>query len=224
VFHIELRQFPHNVWRFNLSEQELRTVVEPWAREQWIELGGRKWSPHQARLTILDGPHLAVQELSMGRGWRNAQRRSEEVTDRVLAAAKDPRAHNGGPSPSQSQSSTYPSEFSADLPLEADSLGLELLTMLGDAPASLPAVWQLARARFPERLPSECLAVAEQAIRSLLRRRLIVLGASEGEADRDRGDVEPSERGPTDAEVERLLRAPESWFEDQRAAVLVRRA
>jgi hypothetical protein len=224
VFHIELRQFPHNVCRFNLSEQELRTVVEPWAREQWIELGGRRWSPHQARLTILDGPRLAVQELSMGRGWRNAQRRSEEVTDRVLAAAKAPLAHNGGPSPSQSQSSTDPSESSADLSLEADSLGLELLTMLGDAPASLSAVWRLARARFPERLPSECLAVAEQAIRSLLRRRLIVLGASGGEADRDRGDVEPSGREPTDAEVERLLRAPESWFEDQRAAVLVRRA
>jgi hypothetical protein len=224
VFHIELRQFPHNVCRFNLSEQELRTVVEPWAREQWIELGGRRWSPHQARLTILDGPRLAVQELSMGRGWRNAQRRSEEVTDRVLAAAKAPLAHNGGPNPSHSRSSTDPSESSADVPLEADSLGLELLTILGDAPASLSAVWQLARSRFPERLPSECLAVAEQAIRSLLRRRLIVLGASGGQADQDRGAAEPLGREPTDAEVERLLRAPESWFEDQRAAVLVRRA
>jgi hypothetical protein len=224
VFHIELRQFPHNVCRFNLSEHELRPVVEPWAREQWIELGGRKWSPHQARLTILDGPHLAVQELSMGRGWRNAQRRSEDVTDRVLAAAKVPLPHNGGSSPSQSQSSPRPSEPSTDLPLEADSLGLELLTMLGDAPASLSAVWQLARSRFPERLPSECLAVAEQAIRSLLHRRLIVLGASGGEGDRDGPAAEPSGREPPDAEVERLLRAPESWFEDQRAAVLVRRA
>ena len=74
MFHIELRQFPHNVCRFNLSEQELRTLVGPWAREQWIELGGRKWSPHQARLTVLNGPRLTVQELSMGRGWRNAQR------------------------------------------------------------------------------------------------------------------------------------------------------
>jgi hypothetical protein len=230
VFHIELRQFPHNVCRFNLSEHELGTVVEPWAREQWIELGGRKWSPHQARLTILDGPHLAVQELSMGRGWRNAQRRSEDVTDRVLAAAKAPLAHNGGSSPSQSQSTTESqsstglSERSTDLPLEADSLGLELLTMLGEAPASLSAVWKLARSRFPERLPSECLAVAEQAIRSLLHRRLIVVVAGGREADHDRHGPDPSGREPPDAEVERLLRAPESWFEDQQAAVLVRRA
>ena len=231
MFHIELRQFPHNVCRFNLSEQELRTLVGPWAREQWIELGGRKWSPHQARLTVLHGPRLAVQELSMGRGWRNAQRRSEDVTDRVLATAKAPPAHDGGSSPSHSQSSpglSRPSsvlpEPSADLPLEADSLGLELLTMLGDAPASLSAVWQLARSRFPERLPSECLGVAEQAIRSLLHRRLIVLVASEGTGDRDRQAAEASEREQGEAEAEQLLRAPESWFEHQRAAVLVRRA
>jgi hypothetical protein len=231
VFHIELRQFPHNVCRFNLSEQELRTLVGPWAREQWIDLGGRKWSPHQARLTVLDGPRLALQELSMGRGWRNAQRRSEDVTDRVLAAAKGPPAHDGGASPSRSEPSTClsepsagPSGSSTDLSLEADSLGLELLTMLGEAPAPLSAVWRLARSRFPERLPSECLGVAEQAIRSLLHRRLIVLVASGGKADRDRQAAEPSGREPGEAEVERLLLAPESWFEDERAAVRVRRA
>ena len=231
MFHIELRQFPHNVCRFNLSEQELRTLVGPWAREQWIELGGRKWSPHQARLTVLNGPRLTVQELSMGRGWRNAQRRSEDVTDRVLATAKAPPAHDGGASPSQSELSTRLSEpstgppaYTTDLSLEADSLGLELLTMLGEAPALLSAVWQLARSRFPERLPSECLGVAEQAIRSLLRRRLIVLVASGGSADRDREAAEPAGPGPAEAEAEQFLRAPESWFDDERAAVRVRRA
>ena len=231
MFHIELRQFPHNVCRFNLSEQELRTLVGPWAREQWIELGGRKWSPHQARLTVLNGPRLTVQELSMGRGWRNAQRRSEEVTDRVLATAKAPPAHDGGASPSQSELSTRLSEpstgppaYTTDLSLEADSLGLELLTMLGEAPALLSAVWQLARSRFPERLPSECLAVAEQAIRSLLRRRLIVLVERGGAADLDREGAELSVHGPADAEAEQLLRAPKNWFEHQRPSVLVRRA
>ena len=231
MFHIELRQFPHNVCRFNLSEQELRTLVGPWAREQWIELGGRKWSPHQARLTVLHGPRLAVQELSMGRGWRNAQRRGEDVTDRVLATAKAPPAHDGGASPSQSELSTRLSEpstgppaYTTDLSLEADSLGLELLTLIAEAPASLSAVWQLARSCFPERLASECLAMAEQAIRSLLHRRLIVLVASGGDADRDRQAVAPPGHEPAEAEVDRLLGAPESWFEDQRGAVLVRRA
>jgi hypothetical protein len=96
--------------------------------------------------------------------------------------------------------------------------------MLGEAPASLSAVWQLARSFFPERLPSECLAVAELAIRSLLNRRLIVLVASGGEADQNRHATEPSRHELPEAEVERLLRAPESWFENKRAGALLRRA
>jgi hypothetical protein len=95
--------------------------------------------------------------------------------------------------------------------------------MLAEAPASPSAVWQLARSFFPERLPSECLAMAEVAIRSLLHRRLIVLVAG-GEADQDRHAAEPSRHELPEAEVERLLRAPESWFENQRAGALLRRA
>jgi hypothetical protein len=89
MFHVELRHFPHSAWRFNLSEQELSTIVQPWVREQVVDMGERKWSPHLAKLTILEGPKLDVTELSMGRGWRSAQRRSEEVTQRVLEAARD---------------------------------------------------------------------------------------------------------------------------------------
>ncbi|HEY2202174.1 MAG TPA: hypothetical protein VGH56_09800, partial [Solirubrobacteraceae bacterium] len=88
MYHIELRQFPHNTCRFNLTEQELRAVLEPWVREKFVEVGERKWSPHQAKLTILEGPRLEVQQLSMGRGWRAAQRQSEDVTERLLAQAK----------------------------------------------------------------------------------------------------------------------------------------
>jgi hypothetical protein len=213
VYHLELRQFPHNLCRFNLGEQELQTLVEPWAHDQWIEVGGRKWSPHEARMTILDGPRLAVQELSMGRGWRNAQRRSEDVTDRVLAAAK---VQAGGPSPR---------EPATDLSLQADSLGLELLTALAHAPASLSAVWELARSRLPEHSPSQCLAVAEQVVRSLLRRELIVLAVSLGEDQGRRHAAEQAGHEPGESELEQLLRAPGSWCGgDQQVAILVRRA
>ena len=87
MYHIELRQFPHNVCQFNLTGEELRAIVEPWAREQVVEVGERKWSPHQARLTILEGPRLGMEELTMGRGWRAAQRQSQDVTAGLLAAA-----------------------------------------------------------------------------------------------------------------------------------------
>lgn len=95
MYHLELRQFPHNFCRFNLSEPELRAaVLDAWARRESIDLGERRWTPDQATLTILAGPRLSLQELSMGRGWRNAERRSEDVTELMLAAA-DARAGAG---------------------------------------------------------------------------------------------------------------------------------
>ena len=88
MYHVELRQFPHNLCRFNLSEHELRAIAERWAREQWVALGDRKWDPHQARLTILEGPEIGPEQLTMGRGWRAAQRSGSDVTGRVLADAR----------------------------------------------------------------------------------------------------------------------------------------
>jgi hypothetical protein len=78
--------------RFNLSAQELRAVVlEPWSQERWIEFGERKWSPHQATLTVIEGPHIPFGQLTMGRGWRTAERQGREVTEALLAAiAREP--------------------------------------------------------------------------------------------------------------------------------------
>jgi hypothetical protein len=137
MFHVELRQFPHNACAFNLTEAELSQIVEPWSRDQWIELGERKWSPHQARLTVLEGPHLPVEDLSMGRGWRNAQHQSEDVTERVLARTRG-----------------------------ADD-DAELQPLLGPDPAALLQAWRLAAERRPELSPSESLALAESTLHSL---------------------------------------------------------
>jgi hypothetical protein len=157
VYHLELRQFPHNLCRFNLSEQQLRAIAEPWARDQWVDLGERKWSPHLARLTILEGPQIPVGQLSMGRGWRTAQRRSEDVTERVLRAAKQ-----AGSAPRQA-----PAQGSSTPPgRPGESPGQELHSLLGDEPASLLEAWRLVAARFPDRPPSECLALAEVAVKS----------------------------------------------------------
>ena len=88
MYHVELRHFPHNSLRFNLTEPQLRAIVEPWSQERWIEYGERKWNPNEARLTIIEGPQMPVEELSMGRGWRAAERAGEDVTERVLASAR----------------------------------------------------------------------------------------------------------------------------------------
>jgi hypothetical protein len=226
VYHLELRQFPHNLCRFNLTDQELKAVVEPWAREQWVQLGERRWSPHQARLTVLEGPRIPVGQLTMGRGWRNAQRHCEEVTDRVLTAAKIVNvdtAVSTAKDISAAGDSSAAKNTSADLALQADSLGLELLSQLEHAPAPLSRAWQLARSRFPERPASECLALAEQAIRSLLQRRLIVLVANSVHAS-DYGVAGEAQRGLAGAELDQALRALDSWVgEGGHAAVRVRR-
>jgi len=157
VYHVELRQFPHNMCRFNLSEEELvDTIVGAWAEEKWIEFGERKWNPHQARLKVLEGPQLAVEELAMGRGWRNAQRHSEDVTERVLEQA---RARQAAAAASEAAA--------AGAGAAAGAADEQLLALLGADPGALLASWRLTAARRPELAPSEALALAEATLRSL---------------------------------------------------------
>jgi hypothetical protein len=89
VYHLELRHFPRNLCSFNLSAEELHdTVLVPWLADRPFELGDLKWDPRQARLVVLEGPRLPAGELTMGRGWRAAQRRSKDVTAQLLGAAR----------------------------------------------------------------------------------------------------------------------------------------
>jgi hypothetical protein len=179
MYHLELRQFPHNLCRFNLAEQQLRAVLVPWVREQPLELGERKWSPHQAKLTVLEGPRLEVQQLSMGRGWRAAQRESEEVTERVIAATLQALGAETAQAPpvpaAQTPLAAGPSALSAhprgaatDAPALGDplALGVQLASLLGADPAGLLAAWRQAAASAPDCSPSETLALAEELLRS----------------------------------------------------------
>jgi hypothetical protein len=173
VFHLELRQFPHNACAFNLTDAEMLEIVEPWSRDQWIELGERKWSPHQARLTVLEGPHLPVEDLSMGRGWRNAQHQSTDVTERVIAQAlaSSPAAPASAGTVAESSAgapSATPTENGAlGGDLASASLASELRSLLGPDPTALLQAWSLAAQRRPELSPSESLALAESTLRSL---------------------------------------------------------
>ena len=84
MFHVELRQAPHRVNRFNLDQAGLWALLEPWVRERAVELGERRWSPHQAAITVLEGPEIPLERLTMGRGWGAAERESHDVTQQVL--------------------------------------------------------------------------------------------------------------------------------------------
>lgn len=223
AYHVDLRQFPHNACRFNLTRQELwSTIVEPWAREQWIEMGERKWNVNQAKLTILEGPHIPVEQLSMGRGWRVAQREGHDVTERLLAAATEAaNPHSSAPAtqagetgaPRDDRPQDDRPEASGDDRLLADSLGLELLGAIGTGEAPLRRAWELARARHPERTAGQCLTLAERAACSLVDAGLIaVMRAAPGGS--------PQDEVPT-AELQAVLRAIDSWTGN--SVALVRR-
>jgi hypothetical protein len=216
VFHIELRQFPHNLNHFNLDEQALGAIVKAWTTEPWVEIEDRKWNPHQAKLRILEGPEIPLGQLTMGRGWRAAERDGTDVTDRVLGAATEAARVAAQGAIQQAP---------PDATLEADSLGLELLSLLADGPAPLYYAWRLAAKRFPERSPAECLMLAERSVGSLLKGRLIVLlhppESSVGRA----GDAGTDGVQVQDVELEPTLRAHDSWAHlGQATTVYMRRA
>ncbi len=232
-----MRQFPHNMCRFNVSERELDAIVRPWAREQWVDLGERKWNVNQARLTILEGPRIPPEHLSMGRGWRAAQRMSKDVTESVLAAARaalvaSVEAIPAGPAnsaalpvqPGVTPSAGPLSEHPSVRDLASDSFGLELLTALTGDAEPISRAWRLACARWPERPASECLSLAEQALSSLLQRRLIVLSRWGLGGAQDPGLAHDGGEEVKEEEVASTLRSPDSWIEEGRApGIRVRR-
>jgi hypothetical protein len=159
VYHVELRQFPHNHSRFNVTDGELRALVDPWVREQWVELGERKWNCNQARLTILEGPQLSVEKLAMARGWRTAQREGEDVTERVLEAAKSAIAQV----PQMPASPGAPAGGGFGDPL---ALAVQIGSLLGADATRLLDAWRTAASASPGLAPSESLARAEQQLSS----------------------------------------------------------
>ncbi len=175
MYHIELRQFPHNLCRFNLTDQALRAIVEPWAREKFVEVGERKWHPEQARLTILEGPELPLQQLTMGRGWRAAQRQSEDVTQRVIAAAREAgwaAAGEAGQAAAHASAPGGPAggagvgAVAAGPRTDPLALSMQIGALLGPDAVALLDAWRAAAAGSPGLAPSESLALAERAVRS----------------------------------------------------------
>jgi hypothetical protein len=99
-FHIEVATGRRHARSFNLTEEELgRTVLDPWLSDRPILLGDRKWTRNDedARLLILEGPELSIQDLAFSQGWANAGRSATDVTARLLEAATEGRRSQRGP-------------------------------------------------------------------------------------------------------------------------------
>jgi hypothetical protein len=92
AFHVEISSgFRQRARAFNLDEAELRgKILDPWMRGRPISLGDKDWEPRDCKLIVLEGPELADTDLSMGRGWSNAEKTAENVTRRLIDAAAAP--------------------------------------------------------------------------------------------------------------------------------------
>lgn len=196
MFHIELRQAPHHLHRFNLSERELRsTVLEPWVAGASIEIGERVWSPSAASIQVLEGPEIPIGRLTMGRGWAIALREGADVTTQALAGVRQALAEAaaqatlaGAAAGGVGAGAAAPAGIAlatqiapADAAVLADALGLELLRGLGETPMSLPAAWRVAAERHPQLPIGAVLDLARGAVASLVRARLAQLAPAGGE-------------------------------------------
>ena len=162
MFHVELRQFPRVAHAFNLSEEELRAkFIVPWVRGEVIEYGELQFSPERAKLTIYEGRRLGMGDIGQGRGWSNARKGGEDVTDRMFAAANSP---TGG----------------SRAALEA--FKEVVVSQCSSGRIGVHQVMWLANARYPEQRVSERLALAEQSVWELLHQRRLTMLRDDDEA------------------------------------------
>jgi hypothetical protein len=156
VFHVELRQFPRTARAFNLSREETqRRFIAPWLRRATIELDGQQFTPGRAKLSIYEGRELKTAELGLGRGWQNATRSGEDVTQRELTAATSARV-------------AVEVAIGAADPAMLGSIKDELVAQCALAPVALSQALVLASRAQPAARVSERLAVAERAVWELL--------------------------------------------------------
>jgi hypothetical protein len=147
VFHVELRQFPHQTRAFNLTRDELdERVVGPWLAREPVELNEYRWLPDRATLTIYEGPPLSVSEMGMGRGWQNVTRGGRDVTQEVLIEAQDENA---------------------ELPT-ADDFKAEIATRSAAGAITMSGLVELAGEWYPQSRVSERIALCERVAWELL--------------------------------------------------------
>ncbi|HJS92668.1 MAG TPA: hypothetical protein VJ741_00290 [Solirubrobacteraceae bacterium] len=159
MFHVELRQFPHQTRAFNLTREQLDArIVRPWVSEGGVELDDRRWSSERAKLTIYEGPELPQDQLGLGRGWANVTRAGEDVTARILSERAQPAP--------------------------VTELKLEAADRCAYGPLPLVRLVELTGERYPQSRASERLALCEQAVWELLHEGTVCLVRAGARVDR----------------------------------------
>lgn len=147
MFHVELRQFPHQTRAFNLTREELdERIVRPWLAGEPIELNEYRWLPDRATLIVYEAPRLGVAEMGLGRGWQNVTRGGRDVTQEVLIEARD----------DDGQLAT------------AEDFKAEIATRSAAGAISISGLVELAGEWYPQSRVSERIALCEGVVWELL--------------------------------------------------------
>lgn len=86
-FHVELKDHRDVVRAFNLSEaQVVARFITPLRTSARFSVEDKEFESRKSRLIVVEGPHLAHGELTLGQGWTTARKRGDDVTQRFLSA------------------------------------------------------------------------------------------------------------------------------------------
>jgi hypothetical protein len=153
MFHVEMRDGLQSVRAFNLSEEALDAqFLAPLMADAEFSYEGHEWTPRKTRLKIFEGPQLRPDQLGLGRGWQNVERKGSDVTEAILDRA---RAH-------VTLVATQP-------PATIDALRERLIGRLSGGPVSFEDVVAMAAELMPATTVEAQLAAAERAAVEVLQ-------------------------------------------------------
>lgn len=147
MFHLELRQFPHSARAFNLTRAELDRILRPLAAGRSVQMNERLWAPGKTKIAVYEAPELPVEEMGMGRGWGNVTKTGRDVTDRVLAEARD----------------------EVESPPALDALKDAIVTRAGQEPVGFDQLLELAGRLASDADANQRVELAARAVWELLR-------------------------------------------------------
>jgi len=156
MFHVEMRCGMHVVREFNLDERELWIkFLAPLMADRDFTFEGHDFTPRKTRIKIFNGPELRPDQMALGRGWQNVERGGSDVTEAVLARAREA----GVPQPAAA------SPVAVAAP---DALRERLIGRLSAGPATLDDITRIAADLMPESSAEERLAASRDVALELL--------------------------------------------------------
>jgi hypothetical protein len=170
VYHVEISQDNTHVRAFNLTSAELeRRFLTPLRAGRRFVCEEKEFDPGSARLRVLEGPQLRLDQLTLGRGWTEAERVASDVTERFSGADTGSAA--------------------ADEHGVRASLKDRILGRVSGGPAPLSELPQLAAELMPGSRASEQLAETELAVWELLHRQQLQIYSAQEPLARDRWEA-----------------------------------